>query len=181
MTKRKEYQPERRESKLDGYQAKMGNDTSGYNTNKINFMIDILPTEELDKNDVEEMKRRFNRYLQLCADYNQKVTNLAAYAAIGVTQTEVAKWTQQASINPERAKFFQEVQKVCSMYREGMMADGKIHPAVGIFWQKNFDGMRDQTELTVNANQNVLGEQKDMEALKEKYLSNVAELAEGEE
>ncbi|CAJ0600759.1 unnamed protein product [Cylicocyclus nassatus] len=33
--------------------------------------------------------------------------------------------------------------------REGLMADGKVNPVTGIFWQKNYDGLRDQQEVVV--------------------------------
>ena len=67
------------------------------------------------------------------------------------------------------------------MYREGLMEDGKVNPVTGIFWQKNYDGMKDQQEVVLTPNQNPLGEQKDAESLKQKYLENtygVAELPE---
>ena len=51
------------------------------------------------------------------------------------------------------------------------MQDGKINPVTGIFWQKNYDGMKDQSEVVLTPN-NPLGEQKDVEALKQKYLEN---------
>lgn len=54
-------------------------------------------------------------------------------------------------------------------YREGLMQDGKINPVTGIFWQKNYDGMKDQSEVVLTPN-NPLGDSKDTEALKQKYL-----------
>ena len=50
------------------------------------------------------------------------------------------------------------------------MEDGKINPVTGIFWQKNYDGMRDQQEVVLTPNVSPLGEQADAEALKQKYL-----------
>ena len=70
------------------------------------------------------------------------------------------------------------------MYREGLMEDGKVNPVTGIFWQKNYDGMKDQQEVVLTPNTSPLGEQKDAEALKQKYLDaayGVAELPEGAE
>ena len=61
------------------------------------------------------------------------------------------------------------------------MQDGKVNPVTGIFWQKNYDGMKDQTEMVLTPN-NPLGEQKDMKALEQKYLesaSDGSEVAEG--
>ena len=54
------------------------------------------------------------------------------------------------------------------------MQDGKVNPVTGIFWQKNYDGMRDQTETVLTAH-TPLGEEvtgSDAERLAETYLSN---------
>lgn len=144
----------------------------GYNTRRIRFMQMILPTEPLDKDDVAEMERRFARYLDLCAEWDMKIGNLAAYAAIGITKDDVYDWTVRRGTNPARADFVKKVQKVCAMYREGLMEDGKVNPVTGIFWQKNYDGMRDQQEVVLTPNTSPLGDQADAEALKQKYLEN---------
>ena len=153
----------------------------GYNTRRIAFMQEILPTEPLDHNDVDEMERRFVRYLQKCAEWDMKIGNQAAYAAIGINKDLVYEWTVRRQTNPRRTEFVKKVQQFCAMYREGLMEDGKVNPVTGIFWQKNYDGMKDQQEVVLTPNQNPLGEQKDAESLKQKYLENtygVAELPE---
>lgn len=155
----------------------------GYNTRRIRFMQAILPTEPLDRNDVEEMERRFARYLELCAQWDMKVGNQAAYAAIGIDKDDAYEWSNRNLGNPARTAFIKKVQKVCAMYREGLMEDGKVNPVTGIFWQKNYDGMKDQQEVVLTPNTSPLGEQKDAEALRRKYLENaygITELPEGE-
>ena len=153
----------------------------GYNTRRIAFMQAILPTEPLNYDDVEEMERRFVRYLQKCAEWDMKVGNQAAYAAIGIDKNTAWDWANRTMGNPARSTFIKKVQQVCALYREGLMEDGKVNPVTGIFWQKNYDGMKDQQEVVLTPNQNPLGEQKDAESLKQKYLENtygVAELPE---
>lgn len=155
----------------------------GYNTRRIMFMQAILPTEPLDHNDVAEMERRFMRYLDLCAQWDMKIGNQAAYAAIGINKDLVYEWTVRRQTNPARTEFIKKVQQFCAMYREGLMEDGKVNPVTGIFWQKNYDGMKDQQEVVLTPNTSPLGEQKDAEALRQKYLENaygIAELPEGE-
>ena len=144
----------------------------GYNSRRIAFMQAILPTEPLDNEDVAEMERRFARYLQLCAEWDMKVGNMAAYAAIGINKDLVYEWTVRRQTNPRRTEFVKKVQLVCSMYREGLMEDGKINPVTGIFWQKNYDGMKDQQEVVLTPNSSPLGERADADALKQKYLEN---------
>lgn len=153
-------------------EKKSGKSTKeGYNTKKVGFMLDILPKEPLDYNDVPEMERRFLNYLQKCAEWDVKVGNLAAYAAIGITRDRVSKWKNSES-NPRRKEFLEKVKQVCGVYRESLMLDGKINPVTGIFWQKNFDGLRDQQEVVVSPNTSALGEKQDFEVLKQKYLEN---------
>lgn len=36
-----------------------------------------------------------------------------------------------------------------SQIREQLMADGKVNAVAGIFWQKNYDGLKDQQEVIV--------------------------------
>lgn len=146
----------------------------GYNTRMIQFTMELMPTEKLDYNDVEEMKRRFMHYLDTCAKYDMKIGNQAAYAAIGIDKGTAWDWANRCTTNPARADFIKKVQRFCALYREGLMQDGKVNPVTGIFWQKNYDGMRDQTETVITAH-TPLGEEvtgRDAERLAETYLSN---------
>lgn len=153
-----------------------------YNTRRIKFMQIILPTEPLDCNDVAEMERRFARYLELCAQWNMKVGNMAAYAAIGIDKDTAYEWTTRRTMNPERTRFVKKVQQVCALYREGLMEDGKVNPVTGIFWQKNYDGLKDQQEVVLTPN-NPLGEAQNAEELRQKYLesADIVELPESAE
>lgn len=144
----------------------------GYNTRRIAFMQAILPTEPLDHDDVEEMERRFQHYLTKCAEWDMKIGNQAAYVAIGINKDLVYEWTVRRQTNPRRTEFVKKVQQFCAMYREGLMEDGKVNPVTGIFWQKNYDGMKDQQEVVLTPNTSPLGDQTDAEALKQKYLAN---------
>ena len=150
----------------------------GYNTRRIAFMQAILPTEPLDHDDVEEMERRFQNYLVKCAEWDMKIGNQAAYAAIGINKDLVYEWTVRRQTNPRRTEFVKKVQQFCAMYREGLMEDGKVNPVTGIFWQKNYDGMKDQQEVVLTPNASPLGDRTDAEALKQKYLENTYGVAE---
>lgn len=151
----------------------------GYNSRRIAFMLAITPTEPLNHNDVEEMERRFKHYLQLCAEWDMKVGNQAAYAAIGIDKGTAWEWGNRNLGNPARTAFIKKVQQYCALYREGLMEDGKVNPVTGIFWQKNYDGMKDQQEVVLTPNTSPLGEQQDAEALKQKYLENTYGVTEG--
>lgn len=149
-------------------QAQKAEQSHEYNATTIRFMMEITPKEPLDKKDVAEMERRFQHYLDTCAKYGKKVSNLAAYMAIGTTKDEVREWITQTKTNPERSRFIKKVKEICGVYREQLMADSKVNPVTGIFWQKNYDGFRDQTEITV-APTNPLDDTKSTEELAKKY------------
>ena len=142
-----------------------------YNANAVSFIMAITPTEPLDLNDVGEMERRFENYIRLCSEYGKKVSNQAAYLAIGINKDQARDFANGVSANPERSHFIKKVQQICGVYREQLMSDGKINPVTGIFWQKNYDGLRDQTELAV-APVNPLGDGKSAEELAKKYADD---------
>lgn len=129
----------------------------GYNSRRIAFMLQIIPTEPLDIHDVDEMERRFDRYLELCRVNDMKVGNMAAYTAIGIDKEQARDFETASQSDSRRAHFIKKVKKICAMYREGLMEDGKVNPVTGIFWQKNYDGLKDQQEVVVTPN-NPLGE-----------------------
>lgn len=141
----------------------------GYNAKMVSFILAITPKEPLDYSDVDEMERRFYNYLEMCAAWDMKVGNQAAYTAIGITKEQAWGWENVTKGNPLRTDFIKKVRQICGLYREGLMQDGKINPVTGIFWQKNYDGMKDQSEVVLTPN-NPLGDSKDTEALKQKYL-----------
>lgn len=149
----------------------------GYNTESVKFLMEITPdTELIDINDVAEMERRFQHYLECCIKYDKKPSNLNAYLAIGINKNQAYDWANvNTKMNPARTNFIKKVMKICAAYRENLMADGKINPVTGIFWQKNYDGLRDQQELVVQAN-NPIGDQKSAEELSQKYIEQTYDM-----
>lgn len=126
--------------------------------------------------DLEHMKFREHRW----DDFLTMQTNFE-YMAIGITKEQAWEWENVVKGNPARSDFIKKVRQFCGVFREGLMQDGKVNPVTGIFWQKNYDGMKDQTEMVLTPN-NPLGEQKDMKALEQKYLESAydgSEVAEG--
>lgn len=147
------------------------NPEEGFNSNTIAFLRAIMPTEPLDHEDVDEMERRFDRYIQLCQEYDQKVSNLAAYTAIGITKQHADYWVNHCKTNPRRLDFIKKVQQICSFYRESLMLNGKVNPILGIFWQKNYDGMTDKQEVILTSN-DPLGTEASDKDLKNRYIED---------
>ena len=139
------------------------------NTEQIQFTIQIMNiSRNADKDNIETLYQCLQDYITLCATTDHKIGNQAAAAACGLNNRTL--WAWLSAKDPQKKKFAETVYNICSMYREQLMQDGQINPVTGIFWQKNYDGLRDQQEMVVTPN-NPLGEQKDAKAIAEKYAA----------
>lgn len=153
----------------------------GYNAKNVRFVMECMNDRMKDLNDVDEMERRFMHYLEMCEKYDKKPGNLGAYACIGVDMKMAHQWaTEPNPMNPRKSEFFKKVMQICSMTREALMSDSKVNPVVGIFWQKNFDHLKDQTETIITPN-NPLGDGLTKEQLSARYLDNSFGQVEGDE
>lgn len=141
----------------------------GFSAKTIRFLMEVMPTEPIDLNDVDEMERRFQRYIELCAEYDIKPSNQTAYMAIGVDFRDTQHFEADLKVNPKRCSFIKKVRQFCASFREIAASEGLVRDAVAIFWQKNYDGLKDVQETVVTRN-DPLGDVKTIEALKDRYL-----------
>ncbi len=49
--------------------------------------------------------------------------------------------------------------EIMSSIREQLAASGKLNPVTAIFWQKNFDGLKDQQEVIVEPRKQIEADQ----------------------
>lgn len=124
----------------------------GNNTRYAAFLLEISSWPAPDKSDVTVLESRFRDYLKLCTEYDMKIGNQAAYMAIGISKDDVYNWEHERCGSVQHRDFIKKVKQICASYREGLMQDGQINPVTGIFWQKNYDGLRDAQELVVTPN-----------------------------
>ena len=116
-----------------------------YNARMIEHIMQInLIAEKADRHDLLSLKSCFVNYLQLCQSDGFKVGNLAAYASMGMGKDDFAVFAKKD--NPEIRQFCKFVKETCAMFRETMVAENQLNPVIGIFWQRNFDGLRNDTE-----------------------------------
>ena len=130
------------------------------NVDEVNskFAAIILATREIakdaDNNDINTLYDCLERYIKFCIEHNVRITNSGAYSACGITRNTVKEWAhgEKRASNPAYKEFALFIRGICDEYREMLMAENKIHPVVGIWWQKNYDGFRDQpNEAEVSA------------------------------
>lgn len=117
-----------------------------YNKRLINHIMQISEiATQADRHDLNSLKSCFVNYLKLCQQNGFPVQNLAAYSAMGFYSFDDFTYFSKKD-DPEIKKFCASVRSVCGMFREGMVTDGKLNPVIGIFWQRNYDGLRNDTE-----------------------------------
>jgi len=114
-----------------------------YNARQIAHITKVYEIGTMaDRSDPVSLRSCFLAYLELCQRDGFKVSNLSAYASMGMTKDIFAHLKKK----PEYKELTEFVQTVCSMSRENLISDGKINPVIGIFWQRNYDGLRNDTE-----------------------------------
>jgi len=116
-----------------------------YNSRLIKHVMMINEiAEHADKTDLNSLKSCFYNYLVLCQNDGFAVGNLAAYASMGMTNMEFVSFSRR--VDPATRAFCQFVRQTCAMFRESMVTNSKVNPVIGIFWQRNYDGLRNDTE-----------------------------------
>lgn len=114
-----------------------------YNARQIEHIRKVYEIGTMaDRSDPVSLRSCFIAYLKMCQENGFKVSNLAAYASMGMSNGTF----QQLKRRPEYKELAEFVLTVCAMSRESLISDGKINPVIGIFWQRNFDGLRNDTE-----------------------------------
>lgn len=98
-----------------------------------------------DRNDIDSLRNSLIDYLSLCARNNINVTNMGVYGALGLSQETISQWASgnARGTSPEYREFAQFVRKLCAQYRELAASENKLNVALAIWWQKNYDGLRD--------------------------------------
>lgn len=143
-------------------------------TKYANFILAVRRISEgVNIKDVEDMRRRFYAYVSLCEATSMKVGNINSYSAIGIPHQLAYMWKNGQS-TVERQRLIEEIDMVCSGYREQLIADQQINPVTGIFWQKNWDGLRDVQEHSVVAG-DPLGERRSSDDIKRQYEDIIEE------
>lgn len=148
----------------------------GDNTKYINHSMTIMKWEKPDMNSLEAVQKRCFDYFSLCAENDMKPTFAGFALAFGVDRMTMWRWCNN---HPEGRKLAAPIRDTIKMAQnainaqmEDYMQNWKIHPTAGIFLMKNNMGYTDQQEVVLKPD-NPLGERKDPEELRRKYLEDV--------
>lgn len=138
-----------------------------YNSRLIEHILQIHEiASHADRSDLLSLRSCFIAYLKLCQKNGFNVSNLSAYAAMGMDMSAFQNLSKKD--NPEAREFCKFIRETCAMFRENLVSNGKINPVIGIFWQRNYDGLRNDTEQ-VQATQEQDDEFSSSNSYKEKY------------
>ena len=142
----------------------------GENSKRVAFIAKLAALPPVDKKDLPALESRLYEYLSICVDSDMRVGNQACYFALGLNHNDIWEWSCGNGRGKDQRyqEFAKKVQQICATYREGLMQDSKVNPVTGIFWQKNYDGLKDQHEM-VMVPQNPLGPEKDAKEIEARY------------
>ena len=101
-----------------------------------------------DQKDPESLLNCFYEYIKVCGEDGMRIGNQGACAALGISPTVLSDWKYgyRKPDDPRYKKLAEFISNVCAMSREQMITDGKLNPVIGIFWQRNYDRLRNDTE-----------------------------------
>lgn len=142
------------------------------NSRMAHTLMEIHSWGGVDRSDLAAMDDRFWKFVDYCEQNGIRVTNQLAYYALGIDRDTAYDWEHGRARTREHAEFIKMVKNFCSAYREMLGAEGKINPVTLVWWQKNYDGFRDQTEVVVTTSDRDIATN---EELLEKYKKGLPE------
>lgn len=146
----------------------------GDNAKYAGVLATILRWGPVDKSDVDALEKRFWNFVDYCMEHDVKVTNQVTYLAMGITKDDVYNWENDRTRSPAHSELIKKVKSFCAAYREMLGADGRLNPVTLVWWQKNYDGLVDKSEVVLTPN-NPLGTIADQKQLEERISGSVVE------
>lgn len=143
------------------------------NTNRVDYIAKVAEIgrrTQLAGCTPENMLNAFHEYLEMSAREGQRIGNLTAYMAIGASRQMIEQWMsgRRHADDPRYKQLANYIKTVCAAHREQMALNNEVHPALSIFWQRNFDGLTNEDVIRVEPS-DLFGEIKDTEEIKERY------------
>lgn len=146
----------------------------GDNSKYLNHNIQVASLPSIDTTNPKEVEKRIFEYFQICGENDMKPSMAGMALAIGVDRATLWSWSVG---NTRGDTHYDTIKKAVQMLDAQMvdyMQNGKINPVSGIFLMKNNFGYKDQQEVVVKP-EAPLGEQRDVDALRDEYLNTVVD------
>ena len=120
---------------------------------RTNFIRDIS-RPPIDLHSTEDVKQAICSYLIDCEESGKRPGNMGLYRALDLTKQDVNNiltGKSKSKASPACIDLIKKALSMLSEYREQLGLQGKLNPVTMIFWQKNYDGLEDNTRLEVTA------------------------------
>ena len=144
----------------------------GDNSRYAGILQEIHSWGNVDHADVEALEDRFWQFVKYCETNDVRITNKLAYYGIGITKDDVYNWESGGTRTRAHSDFIKKIKSFCATYREMLGADGRLNPITLVWWQKNYDGFVDKSEVVLTPN-NPLGPDVDAAAIADKYQKSL--------
>ena len=116
----------------------------------------------------DEIEARCLEYCSECYQTGQRMTVEKLALALGITRETLHQWeTGGVGANARRTDIIKKTKDVISSYDAEMVTSGKMNPVPYIFRAKNYYGMKDQTDITIEPRQGITDQ--DAETVAAKY------------
>lgn len=122
----------------------------------------------------EELQQRLDNYFIRCATNGQIPTVEEMCMCTGYTQSTCYDWEvgRNKGFSEETSTIIKKAKEYLKTFDAKLVIAGKMNFLAYCFRAKNYYGMTDKQEVVVVAN-NPMGELKDNETIKQKYIENV--------
>lgn len=144
--------------------------TSEDNQRYIMHALELMCFDDIDLTDIAQMQKRIEEYFVWCVEKNEKPSVPGLALAIGVHRTTLWRWSKDE--NDPRNKTISKAYALLEMLATAYLQDGKINPVAGAYILNNAFGYSSTQELVIRQGP-PLGEQKDMEKLRQKYADDM--------
>ena len=136
------------------------------------LLLQIASWPKVDRADISAPELRFEEYVRFCAENDLKIGNQVCYLALGITKDNVYDCENGRGQGMSHYEFIKKIKAFCAANREMLMQDGKVWAPTGMFWQKNYDGLKDVQDVVVTPN-NPMGQARDIEGAQQ-YVKQLA-------
>lgn len=118
------------------------------------YALSLFENNTPDLHNESQVYDAIVQYFSTCERKGIRPGNMGLYAALGITRQDynnMVTGKSRTKASPAAIDTMKRATRAISAFREGLAAEGKIHPTTYIFMSKNFDGLEDVTRLEVSA------------------------------
>ena len=128
--------------------APMSNDESAL---FCQYALDMFHSPSVDLSDPGAVAAAIDGYFKYCIERGLRPGNLGLYAVLGLSKQDVSDALRGAShrLSASTIDLLKKAKQALATYRELLGSQGKLNPVTLIFWQKNYDGLKDVQDINI--------------------------------